>query len=168
MEKKYKLEKYHYLMNIFNNDEDKTTYPSNEEEDDLVYYFKLANPLYIGVLINYLYMIIPKICSEKKKDDSISLIKDIKNHPEKYDNKFSYKDITLSKLFDGNYEFLKSIFVINWDVILNEESFLTNFCLEDAELSYSFSIKEFYDEILNRIIDNIINDFYLKEKKNYI
>ena len=41
MEKKYKLEKYNYLMNIFNNDEDKTTYPSNEEEDDLVYYFKL-------------------------------------------------------------------------------------------------------------------------------
>ena len=118
-------------------------------------------------MLNYLNMIIPKICYEKIKNDPISLIEDIKNHPEKYD-KFNYKDVTLSKLFNGDYNFLKSIFIINWNVILNEKSYLENFYLEEAELSYPFSIKEFYDEILSRVIDNMINKYYLKQKKNSI
>ena len=49
MEKKYKLEKYHYLIDVLYQDKEKANCQSYEEEDDLEYYFKLVNLSSIGI-----------------------------------------------------------------------------------------------------------------------
>lgn len=156
-----KFKNYYYLIDVFNYDNNYSE-PSKEIiESDLFVYFETVNPLYLDVLMNYLHMIIKKICAENKREEIKTLVEEIKNFPEKFNGKYDYKDISLSKLFKGDYQFLKNIFVINWNIILNEKSFLEKFiCDEDPNLSYSFSIKEFYDAILPRAIDITINNYY--------
>ena len=156
-----KFKNYYYLIDVFNYDNNYSE-PSKEIiESDLFVYFETVNPLYLDVLMSYLHMIIKKICAENKREEIKTLVEEIKNFPEKFNGKYDYKDISLSKLFKGDYQFLKNIFVINWNIILNEKSFLEKFiCDEDPNLSYSFSIKEFYDAILPRAIDITINNYY--------
>ena len=157
-----KFKKFFYFVDIFSEDQSNINYLTDEERDsDLYLYFRPTNPLYIGVLMNYLSMIINKICSENKKEDIFQLVEDIKNNPSKYKGKYDYKDITLNKLFKGDYEFLKSHCIINSNVILNEESYIKKFGVEEEpKLLYPFSIQEYYSNILTRAINITIKNYF--------
>ena len=161
-----KYKKFFYFVDIFSYDDNDINYLTDEERDsDLYLYFRLTEPLYIDVLMNYLEMIIGKICKENKKEDIFKLIEDIKNNPSKYKGKYDYKDITLNKLFKGDYEFLKSHCIINSNTILNEESFVKKFGVEEEpKLLNTFSIQEYYKEILQRAINIIIKNYFYNKK----
>ena len=70
-----KFKKFFYFVDIFSEDQSDINYLTDEERDsDLYLYFRLTNPLYIGVLMNYLSMVINKICAENKKEDIFQLV----------------------------------------------------------------------------------------------
>ena len=157
-----KFQKFFCFVDFYSIDQKDVVELTEEEMDSsLIFYFIHRKPLYIGVLMNYLKMIIEKICAENKKDDIIPLIEEIKNNPDNFIGKYDYRDITLNKLFKGDYEFLKSHAIINAEVIVNEESFLKNFYVaEDPTIVYPFSIKEYYTEVLKRAINITIKNYY--------
>ena len=98
-----------------------------EYEDDVhSILFELSKPIHFGVLINYLGLIIKQLWNGKTREASEKIIEDIKKSPNQNNEIYHYNDITIGRLFNADYEFLKKHFIINWEVIKNEKDFNNN------------------------------------------
>ena len=134
-----------------------------EYEDDVhSILFELSKPIHFGVLMNYLGLIIRELCHGNTRETSEKIIEDIKKSPNQNNDIYHYNDITIGRLFNADYEFLKKHFIINWDLIKNEKDFNNNLHFENApDIIYPFSLRELYNVLLPRAIKIRLDDYYI-------
>ena len=158
-----KFKKYYRFIDIYANYNISSKDYEREDEDDVCYqYFEITSPIYLGVLMNYLGFIIKKICSENSREVSEKILQELKNSTDENSDKYSYNDITIGRLFKGDYEFLKKHFIINPDLIKNENDFIYNLQIEgEPSIIYPFSLRELYTVLLPRAIKIRLDDYYI-------
>lgn len=160
-----KFKKYYRFIDIYADLNMSSKDYEDEDEDDICYQcFEVMCPIYFGVLMNYLGFIIKKICSENSREVSEKIIQELKNSSDENNDKYCYKDITIGKLFKGDYEFLKKHFIINPDYIKNENDFIYNLTIKDEpSITYPFSLRELYNVLLPRAIKIRLDDYYIRK-----
>ena len=144
--------------------------PDDSENDtDDVILFKLDCPLVIDGLVKYLYLIINDMCKKLQSrvnvEREIQKIKYYPNDPSV--RRYKYNDNYLVDFYHADYNYLKKKYIIKSTLVPDEKTFNDIFVHKYVpDVTYSFSLKEFYNAIIPRIINIIIdNYFYLNQNK---
>lgn len=112
--------------------------------------------------MNYLKLIIIELCHGNSRETSERIIEELKNKSDENSNKYHYKDITIGRLFNADYEFLKKHFIIKSDLIKNENDFNNILHFDDEpDIIYPFSLRELYNVLLPRAINIILDNYYI-------
>ena len=141
-------------------------YPKEDEDEkdsDDAFIFKLKCPFVIGPLLGCLKPIINNMCMKLKTKSNVEKeIKKIKDSPNSTSfGKDIYNKVCLVDLINADYTYLKYKFFLKWDLVPNEDFFYKTFShIYAPEISFSFTLKEFYDMIITRAINILINNFF--------
>ena len=118
----------------------------------------------ISMLMRYIEYIANNICQELVTKENVEKeIQKLKNF--KSNNDYNWKDISLLKLLEADYNYLVEKFILKKEIVPDNNSFIKNFTYPGDTYVYPFSIKEFYNMALNRGIYICINNYYLSNKK---
>ena len=139
------------------------------DDNDFEYEFKhldlfnIICPISSSMLIKLIYnLVINKVCKEcSNPEQAFNKIKEIRENPGKFKEKYSWKEISLVDLFNADYNFLIKNFIINKTYVPDENFFRQRFYYQDfPQMIYPFSIKDYYPIKLNNIIEYKINEYY--------
>ena len=164
------LKNYYTIIDIYKKNYNDLNYDDDDENIDVdETFFKELNPICCPILMRYLEPIIKNICIQfDSKEKVVKEIEKIKNLAESKEGGISTdnksKDITLIDLLKGDYNFLKNKFILEYVRVPNINYYVNNYTYPDAPITYPFSLKALYHAIVQRAINNIIDDYYMDNK----
>ena len=151
-------------------------FSDNVYESDEVELLSLFCPFYLSMLMKYLDNIIEPIwknsSSKEKVNEKIEYLKSLLDSKEinpEILNNYMWKNISLVELLRGDYNFLIEKFILNPELVPNNESYINNYEFHELSIKYPFSLKELYKIFVDRGIDiTIDNYYYFENQKKYI
>ena len=118
---------YYTIVDIFDLEKkNDITYHDFEDFDDADY-LKFFVPFDMSILMRYLEYILYKICDNKKEKEKVLM--EIKTlYEENINSKdYKWKDISLSELMKGEFNYLKEKFIVRKNYIPDISYFINNY-----------------------------------------
>ena len=165
-----KFKEYYEMIDIY--DIEKKGMIKFDESFSDASFFKDFSPFNLSGLMYYLKKIIYTICDKLIHKDKVqkeiqNLKNALKEHKQDDSIDYKWKNISLILLLKGDYIYLKDNFIIRSNYVPDNISFMKNFSYPNTSVVFPFSIKEIYDQFLERGISITINNYYLeKNMKN--